>query len=86
MNNQEKPDNNKAPWWRDGLIIFTKVSAYIAFPIIMASYIGNYLDDKYSTGNLYFLVLIVIAFATTIYLIWTEMKIYKKKMEQENKK
>ena len=83
MNNQEKPDTNKAPWWRDGVIVFTKVSAYIAFPVILASYLGNYLDDKYKTGNLFFLGLIVVAFASTIYLIWNEMKIFKKKMEKE---
>lgn len=79
----ENNKNNNAPWWRDGLIIFAKVSAYIAFPVIIASYVGKYLDKKYNTGNLMFLVLIVIAFLTTIYMIWKEMKDYKKKIEKE---
>jgi len=85
MDNKEKIDEIKAPWWRDGLIIFAKVSAYIAVPVILASYIGQFLDKKYNTGNLLFLVLIAIAFASTMFLIWKEAKIYKKKLEKENK-
>lgn len=84
MNDKEKK-NNIAPWWRDGLIIFTKVSAYIAIPVIIASYVGNYLDKKYNTNNLIFFILVAIAFLSTIYLIWKEMKIYKNKMEQEKR-
>ena len=84
MDNKEKT-KIEAPWWRDGVIIFARVSAYIALPIIMASYIGKYLDQKYDTGNLLFLVLIIVAFLSTIYLIWKEMKIYKRKMDKEDK-
>jgi len=82
MDNKDKT-KIEVPWWRDGIIIFTKVSAYIAIPIILGSYIGNILDQKYNTNNLYFYILISIAFISTIYLIWKEMKIYKKKMEKE---
>ena len=82
MNNQK----NNTPWWRDGVIIFIKVSSYIVGPILLASFIGNFLDNKNNTGNLYFYISIAIAFLSTIYLIWKELKIYKKKIEnQENK-
>ena len=77
---------NNQPWWRDGVIIFAKVSRYIAFPIILASYIGKYLDQKYNTNNLIFFILIATAFLSTIYLIWREMKIYKKKIDKEENK
>jgi hypothetical protein len=83
MENKEKT-NTEAPWWRDGVVVFTKVSAYIAVPIILASYIGQFLDNKYNTGNLYFYISIAIAFLTTLYLIWKEMKTYKKKMERDS--
>ena len=81
---KENNKNNKIPWWRDGVIIFVKVSAYIAAPVVIASFAGKYLDQKYNTGNLLFLVLIGIAFLSTIYLIWKEMKIYKKKIEKDS--
>lgn len=73
----EQKDNKEIPWWRDGVILFVKVSSYIAIPIITASYIGNYLDKKYKTGSLIFFCLLGLAFISTIYLIWKETKKYK---------
>lgn len=81
MNNEEKQDKREAPWWRDGMIVFAKVSGYIAIPIIVASFVGKYLDEKYNTGSLMFYCLIIIAFISTMYLIWREMRIYKKKLD-----
>ncbi len=78
--------NNKEPWWKDGVIIFFKVSGYIAFPVIIASFVGKYFDQKYNTGNLIFYTMIGIAFISTMYMIWKEMKIYKKKLDQEENK
>lgn len=75
--------NIEKPWWRDGILLFTKVSAYIAGPIILASIVGKYLDKKYDTGSLIFFILIGIAFVSTILLIWREMKIYKKTIKKE---
>ena len=80
MENKEKI-NREAPWWRDGVLIFVKVSAYIAVPIILASFAGKYLDEKYNSGNLIFFCLIIIAFISTMYLIWREVKVYKNKIE-----
>ncbi len=84
--NQQDEQVDKAPWWRDGIIIFAKVSGYIAFPIIFASVLGKYLDKKYNTGSLIFLISVSVAFISTIYLIWNEMRVYKKKLEKEEKK
>jgi F0F1-type ATP synthase assembly protein I len=79
-------NDGKKPWWRDGVIVFTKVSAYIAIPVIAASYIGKYLDKKYDTDPFIFLVLVAISFIFTIYLIWKEMKKFQKKIAIEEKK
>jgi len=73
------------PWWRDGVVVFVKVSSYIAFPVILGSILGKYLDEKYST-NYIFYISVGIAFITTVLLIWKELKNYKKKLEQETKK
>ena len=78
-------NNNNKPWWRDGIIVFVKVSGYIAFPIILASFIGKYFDEKYNSSNKFFFIAITIAFISTIYLIAKEMKVYKKKLEKEEK-
>jgi uncharacterized membrane protein YfcA len=76
-------NDNEGAWWKPGIIIFSKLSAYIAFPVIIASYAGNYLDNKYGKNNLFFYILVAIAFISTIYLIWNEMRIYKKKIDKE---
>ena len=81
MENNER----KNPWWRDGMIVFIKVSGYITFPLIIASYLGKFLDEKYNTGNLVFFILITISFFSTIFLIAREAKIYKKKIEKDEK-
>ena len=81
MNND---NNNKKPWWREGVLLSAKVSGYIAFPVIITSYIGKYLDKKYNTSPYLFYILIAFGFASTIYLIWKEMKIYQRKIEKEN--
>ncbi len=82
-------DNNKksnVPWWREGVIVFIKVSGYIAFPVIIASFLGKYLDQKYNTGNSLFLVCVGIAFISTIFLLLRELRIYIKNINKENKK
>lgn len=76
-------NNYKTPWWRDGLIIFTRVSSYIVVPVILGSIIGKYLDNKYNTGNLLFYISIGIAFISTIYLIGKEVKRYKRSLEKQ---
>jgi len=79
-------ENNKItkPWWRDGVILFTKVSAYIAFPVIIASYVGKYLDKKYNTDQVLFFISVAVSFIFTILLILREVKIYKKSLEKSN--
>lgn len=77
--------NNKdieKPWWRDGVLLFTKVSAYIAIPVVIASLIGKSLDKKYNTNYIFYLF-IAIAFISTIFLIWKEVKVYKKNLDKE---
>lgn len=82
----EPKDKIEKPWWRDGVIVFVKVSGYIAIPIIIASLVGKTLDKKYNSDPFIFLTLIAIAFVSTIFLIWRETKTYRRKIEEEDKK
>ena len=63
-------------WWRPGLVVFTRTSAYIAFPIIIALFIGKYLDNKYHTTPYIVLASMVLAFTVSITLIWKSLKLY----------
>jgi len=80
-----KNENNKSSWWRPGLIMFTRVSALIAFPIIIALYVGKYLDNKYNTSPWIFLGLTFIAFIISITAIWKNISKYLDEIGEDTK-
>lgn len=75
--------NNKTAWWKPGVIIFTKVSAAIAIPIILALIVGKYLDAKYNSAPWIFLGLTAVAFIISLTVIWRSLSSYMKKLEIE---
>lgn len=58
--------NNQAVWWQPAIIMFLKLSVWIAAPIIFALYLGKWLDKKYNSEPWLFLICIGIAFAISI--------------------
>lgn len=81
MNNK-----NKNNWWAPGLIIFTKISSFIAIPIIIALFVGKYFDKKYNTEPYIYIICILLAFLSSIFLIWKNSKDYAKILEDKYKK
>lgn len=49
-------------WWQPALVIFAEVTGWIAVPIIMALYLGRYLDEKNNSEPWFFLGLTGVAF------------------------
>jgi F0F1-type ATP synthase assembly protein I len=80
----DNPKNNN-PWWKPGIVMFIKVSASIAIPIVLALYIGKYLDTKYDTAPWIFLIATGIAFIISLVSIWRNLTSYLHKLEQEEK-
>lgn len=74
----------KDTWWKEGLMIFTKVSGYIAIPIIISLYLGKYLDSKYNTEPYIFFSLIAVAFLISMSLIWQTVEVYAKNLKEKN--
>ncbi|MEI6190839.1 MAG: AtpZ/AtpI family protein [bacterium] len=68
---------NNELWWKPAIIVFASVSAWIAVPIIVALYLGKYLDKKYASQPKFFLILIAVAFLITIFGI---IRILKKQI------
>ena len=81
MNNE-----NIAPWWKPGVVIAVKISGSIAVPIVLALYIGKYLDNKYNTEPYIFLGSTLIAFLISIFSIWKNIKSYINNLETEKQK
>lgn len=75
MNEQPK----QAPWWQPGLILFSKLSTWIAIPILLALFIGKYLDKKLGTEPWLFLSFTGVSFIiSTIGLVMESSKAMKK--------
>ncbi len=70
----------KKVWWRDSILIFTKVSAWIAFPVVIALFVGKALDKHFGTEPWLFLALIGISFTLSLVGIYKTTKKEMKKM------
>lgn len=53
-------------WWAPSLRIFLNTTSWIAFPIIIALYVGDWLDKKYGTEQKYLLISIAFAFVVSM--------------------
>ena len=85
----EIKDSGKSPWWQPGLILFFRMSGWISGPIIIAIFIGKYLDKKYNTEPWLFLLSIGIAFGLSMIGIVSDAMKTMKEIEKgykENKK
>ena len=76
----------KKPWWRDSILIFARVSIWIAVPVIIALFVGKVLDKEFGTKPWLFLATMAVAFRLTIFGIYkTTVKEMKKLEKSESK-
>lgn len=54
--------NNQAAWWQPAVIMFLRLSGWIAAPIIIALYLGKWLDKKYDSAPRLLMICIALAF------------------------
>jgi F0F1-type ATP synthase assembly protein I len=78
-------DDKNKNWWKPGLTIFLKVSGSIAIPIVIALYLGKYLDTRFNTAPWIFLGLTAIAFAVSLISLWKNLTSYIRNLEKEEK-
>ncbi len=72
-------------WWQPALVMFFKFSGWIAAPLIIALYVGKWLDKKYGTEPWLFLASVGVAFVISIVgLIVTVFRDFKR-IEKESK-
>ena len=84
--NVEDKNNRETVWWRPAIAMFLKLSVWIAAPIIIALYLGEWLDKKYGTEPWLFLICIGAAFAVSISGLIRSTAQEFKKFEAESKK
>ncbi len=83
---KNKKETTVAPWWQPSLILFGKLSGWIAVPVILAVYLGEWLDQKYGTGPWLFLTSVVVAFGISSYGIIRDSLREMKRIEKQNQK
>ncbi|MBI4778833.1 AtpZ/AtpI family protein [Candidatus Falkowbacteria bacterium] len=76
---KEAEKNNSAAWWQPAVMMFVKLSGWIAGPIIIALYLGKWLDKKYNSSPRLLIICIGIAFFVSMIGLTKEaVREYKK--------
>jgi len=54
--------NYKKNWWHPAVTVFSEISTWIAFPVILALFAGKALDNRYDTKPWIFLAFVFLGF------------------------
>lgn len=70
-------------WWQPAFVLFFELSGWIAGPIILAIFLGKWLDNKYGTEPWLYLSSVGMAFVISIVGIVRGAMKAMKQMERE---
>lgn len=82
-NGTSKEDQSNIPWWQPSVILFTRLSGWIGGPIIIALFVGKWLDNKYDSEPWLFLLSVGVAFVVSSFGIVKEASEAMKKISEE---
>lgn len=75
----------QATWWQPAIAMFLRLSVWIASPVIIALYLGKWLDKKYDSAPWLFLIGMGLAFTVSIFGLIRNTAKELKKFEKESK-
>jgi F0F1-type ATP synthase assembly protein I len=78
-------EKNQKSWWQPGLILFFRLSSWIGFPVILALFLGSWLDEKFNSKPWIFISVTLLAFFLSIYGIIIEGRREMKKIKKDKK-
>ena len=81
-----KNSQEEVSWWQPSVVLFGKLSGWIAFPVIIALFVGKWLDEKYQTEPWLFLFSVGIAFILSSVGIVKESARAMKEMSEDLEK
>lgn len=82
-------DNKKKPeviWWQPAIVMFSRLSGWIVGPVLIAIFLGKWLDKKYNTEPWLFLASVGVAFAISIFGIVKDAMKELRKIDEDDKK
>jgi hypothetical protein len=75
---------NKPSYWREPILAFGRMSSWILGPILLALFLGKWLDQKFGTAPLLFASTMGIAFLLSSFGIVKEARKYISKITKED--
>ncbi|MFH1236340.1 MAG: AtpZ/AtpI family protein [Parcubacteria group bacterium] len=79
-------NGQNVPWWEPALKLFGEVAGLIAAPIVIALYVGRWLDERFDTDPIFFIGITALAMIfSTIAIVHISTR-YMKEMEKNDKK
>ena len=79
-------DDQGKPAWAAGVQVFTEISTWIVFPIVIALFAGRALDSHFGTKPWIFIGLAFLSFIVTIFGIVRVVKQYSVKLKKNGSK
>jgi hypothetical protein len=74
-----KKEASGRPWWLPAMMMFARLSVWVAAPVIAALYVGKWLDRQYGTEPWLLLATIGVAFVVSMTgLVINTLKEFKK--------
>lgn len=67
--------------WHEPLVVFGKVSGWVVAPVVIALFLGRFLDKKFDSEPIIFLGLTGFAFLVSCFGIYREAALYLKHIE-----
>ena len=70
-------------WWQPSLVLFGRLSGWIGGPVIIALFLGKWLDKRYSTEPKLFLLCVGVALVVSTYGIVKDSLEAMKQIDKE---
>lgn len=64
---EKKSEVSPVAWWQPALVLFARLSVWIAGPVIVGSFLGKYLDKKFDTAPI--MLISVVGFSFLISMV-----------------
>ena len=76
---ENKNTKNSTVWWQPAVLLFIKISVWIVAPVLIGTFVGRWLDEKYDTDPWLFVGMVGFAFVVSmIKIVFEAMKEYRR--------
>ncbi len=84
--NKENEESSSVAWWQPALVVFGEITGWIVAPIVIALFLGQWLDRRYDTAPWFYLGCTAAAFIITMIGLVRVGTKYIKRIERNKQK